>query len=135
MWGVLTVVLVAGQDYLATAVAKLPELTCLSLAGASLLSDSILCVIAESLPNLRELLLTETDGFTDAGIYALENCTQLRQLALHPVRSVTAAGLMVLCDYCDQLEQLLLGECPAATEDVCSRPLALFAVLALAVAR
>jgi hypothetical protein len=99
-------------------VAKLPALTHLALSGCSLLSDGALLCIAEGLPNLKYLLLTESAGFGDAGIFALECCTQLEQLSLHPVNNATSAGLIALCDYCDSLEYLLLAHCPPVGEDV-----------------
>ena len=105
-------------------VAKLPNLTQLALSGCSLLSDGALLCIAEGLPNLKHLLLTESAGFGDAGIFALEGCTQLLELSLHPLNHATPAGLVDLCDYCDSLEYLLLAHCPPVGEDVISKMLA-----------
>jgi len=99
-------------------VAKLPHLTHLALSGCTLLSDGALVCVAEGLPNLKKLLLTDSAGFGDAGILALESCSQLQQLSLHPVNQATPAGLIALCDYCDALEYLLLAHCPPMGEDV-----------------
>ncbi len=49
---------------------------------------------------------------------ALEACTQLQELSLHPVSGATPAGLIALCDYCDSLESLLLAHCPRVNEHV-----------------
>jgi hypothetical protein len=49
---------------------------------------------------------------------ALEGCTQLQALSLHPVSGATAAGLIGLCDYCDSLESLMLAHCPRVSEQV-----------------
>jgi hypothetical protein len=52
------------------------------------------------------------------GLVALEACTQLQELSLHPVSGATSAGLIALCDYCDSLESLLLAHCPRVSEHV-----------------
>jgi hypothetical protein len=53
-------------------VAALPSLVHLAVYGASLLGDQALISITTCLPALEKLCLTETSGFTDAGLFAME---------------------------------------------------------------
>lgn len=43
-----------------------------------------------------------------------QELTTLKSLTLHPMDFVSTSGLRVLGDYCDSLEHLFLGKCPAA---------------------
>ncbi len=112
------------EDAFSAAIATLPHLTHLSMSGCNLLSDGALSSIASHLPSLRHLLLTECSNISDAGLFAMEQCTNLTHLTLHPMENVTCAGLKTLCDYCDSLEYLCLVKCPAATASTITSMLA-----------
>ena len=106
------------ETFLSLAVMRLPHLLRLALSGCTQVSDGTLSLLAAHLPSIEELVLTESGGFTDTGLFALEGCSRLKQLSLHPLEKVTAVGLEALCDQCDALEGLLLAHCPAASMSV-----------------
>jgi len=112
------------ETFLSIAVMGLPHLLRLALSGCTQVSDGTLSLLAAHLPSIEELVLTESNGFTDTGLFALEGCSRLKQLSLHPLEKVTAVGLEALCDQCDALEGLLLAHCPAASMSVLEQVLA-----------
>ena len=73
--------------------ATLPHLTHLALSGCALLGDGALVCIAEGLPSLKSLLLTESAGFADAVCPPPQPPYLHRVLSVHALRAHGGSGM------------------------------------------
>lgn len=96
----------------------LPSLTSIILTNCHAITDPGLTAIAQKCPNLISICLNEGERLTDIGLIALaKSCPGLTSLNLAFCSKLTDAGVIVLAKSCPGLTALCLNGCKMLTDN------------------